>query len=220
MSSLKAVIFDMDGVLTETSRQHFIAWKLLAKDLGYELKDEVNEQLKGISRLESLDIVLSAGSLAEQFSEAEKLALAEKKNLIYQDLIKTFTKENLAKGALELLQSLRENNIKIGLASVSKNAAFLLEAMEIQGFFDAIADPGEVRNGKPAPDIFLLAAKKLGIEPQGCVGIEDAFAGIQSIHSAGMKSIGIGTKEELYNCEVVVPNLEAVNIVLLKQVFL
>ncbi|OGO79529.1 MAG: beta-phosphoglucomutase [Clostridiales bacterium GWB2_37_7] len=217
MKALKAVIFDMDGVLTETSLQHYIAWKLLAKDLGFELSEEVNEKVKGISRLESLDIVLRAGNMVDKFSEAEKLELADKKNLIYQCLIKEFTKKNLSEGALELLTSLRNNNIKIALASVSKNAQFLLEAMEIGNYIDAIADPSEVKHGKPAPDIFLMAAKMLGVEPKNCIGIEDAFAGVEAIKSAGMQPVGIGSKEILYNCELVFSSLKEVNIDMLRE---
>jgi beta-phosphoglucomutase len=160
MKMIEAVIFDMDGVLTETSKQHYLAWKQLAEDLGFEITDEINEDLKGISRLESLDIVLRAGNMLDKFTDYEKNQLADRKNLIYQSLIKEFTKENLSVGAIELLIALRNNNVKIGLASVSKNAQFLLEAMEIREYFDVVVDPSEVKNGKPAPDIFLMAAHR------------------------------------------------------------
>jgi beta-phosphoglucomutase len=217
MNTLEAVIFDMDGVLTETSRQHYLAWKQLANELGFEITEDINEQIKGISRLESLDIVLKAGSMADKFSESEKYDLASKKNLIYQSLIKEFTKENLSEGALELLISLKNNNIKIALASVSKNAQFLLQAMDIRDYFDAIADPSEVKQGKPAPDIFLMAAKKLGVKPENCVGIEDAFAGVESIKSAGMHPIGIGRKVVLFNCDRVFKSLTEVNVDILRE---
>jgi beta-phosphoglucomutase len=217
MNTLEAVIFDMDGVLTETSRQHYLAWKQLANELGFEITEDINEQIKGISRLESLDIVLKAGSMADKFSESEKYDLASKKNLIYQSLIKEFTKENLSEGALELLISLKNNNIKIALASVSKNAQFLLQAMDIRDYFNAIADPSEVKQGKPAPDIFLMAAKKLGVKPENCVGIEDAFAGVESIKSAGMHPIGIGRKVVLFNCDRVFKSLTEVNVDILRE---
>jgi beta-phosphoglucomutase len=217
MNTLEAVIFDMDGVLTETSRQHYLAWKQLANELGFEITEDINEQIKGISRLESLDIVLKAGGMADKFSESEKYDLASKKNLIYQSLIKEFTKENLSEGALELLISLKNNNIKIALASVSKNAQFLLQAMDIRDYFNAIADPSEVKQGKPAPDIFLMAAKKLGVKPENCVGIEDAFAGVESIKSAGMHPIGIGRKVVLFNCDRVFKSLTEVNVDILRE---
>lgn len=212
MNIIEAVVFDMDGVLTETSKQHYQAWKLLANDLGFGITDEINEKVKGISRLESLDIVLRAGNMADKFTDIEKIQLANKKNLIYQSLIREFTKENLSVGAMELLISLRNNNIKIALASVSKNAPFLLEAMEIEQYFEAVVDPAEVISGKPAPDIFLMASQKLGVNPRNCIGIEDAFAGVEAIKSAGMKPIGIGDKRVLYNCDNVYDNLTQVNL--------
>lgn len=217
MGSLKAVIFDMDGVLTETSRQHYLAWKHLAKELGFDIGEEINEQIKGISRMESLGIVLKAGGIYEKFSEVEKIALSDKKNVIYQSLIKEFTKENLSKGAIELLVELRSNNIKIALASVSKNAQFLLEAMGIREYFDVIVDPSEIKKGKPAPDIFLMAAYKLGIDVKNCVGIEDAFAGIEAIKAAGMQPVGIGDATLLYNCDRVFNSIAEVDIDILKE---
>lgn len=218
MKLLEAVIFDMDGVLTETSKQHYLAWKHLAKDLNFEITEKINEQVKGISRLESLDIVLSAGNMVDKYTATEKLQLADKKNLIYQSLIKEFTKDNLADGALLILKVLRENGIKIALASVSKNAEFLLEAMEIKDYFDVVVDPSEVVQGKPAPDIFIMAAQKLGVEPKNCIGIEDAFAGVEAIKRAGMKPIGIGNKEVLHNCDVVFDNLTKVDMSVLRNV--
>jgi beta-phosphoglucomutase len=218
MSSLEAVIFDMDGVLTETSRQHYLAWKLLAKELGFEITEEINERVKGISRLESLDIVLRDGNMEDKFTKDEKVELADKKNLIYQSLIKEFTVQNLSEGALELLKALKDQKVKIALASVSKNAPFLLKAMEIEAYFDAVADPSQVKMGKPAPDIFLLAAQKLGVDPKNCVGIEDAFAGVEAIKSAGMKPVGIGIKEVLYNCERVFSSLAEVSIDILREI--
>lgn len=218
MKLLEAVIFDMDGVLTETSKQHYLAWKHLTKDLNFEITEKINEQVKGISRLESLDIVLSAGNMVDKYTATEKLQLADKKNLIYQSLIKEFTKDNLADGALLILKVLRENGIKIALASVSKNAEFLLEAMEIKDYFDVVVDPSEVVQGKPAPDIFIMAAQKLGVEPKNCIGIEDAFAGVEAIKRAGMKPIGIGNKEVLHNCDVVFDNLTKVDMSVLRNV--
>jgi beta-phosphoglucomutase len=218
MNRIKAVIFDMDGVLTETSRQHFLAWKQLAKELGFEITEDINEKVKGISRLESLDIVLKAGNMEDKFTETEKVQLADKKNLMYQSLIKEFTKENLSDGALILLKALQENDVKIALASVSKNAQFLLEAMEIKDYFDAIVDPREVLNSKPAPDIFIMAAQMLDINPINCIGIEDAFAGVEAIKSAGMKPIGIGNKKVLHNCDTVFDSLSEVNIDVLRTI--
>lgn len=219
MRRLEAVIFDLDGVLTETSRQHFLAWKQLAEGLSFMLPDEMNERLKGISRMESLEIILEAADMTERFTESEKVELTNFKNNIYKSRIKKFTKENLSEGALDLLVSLREKNIKIALASVSKNAPYLLNAMGIEGFFDAVADPNEIKRGKPAPDIFLAAAELLKVPPHNCIAIEDAFAGIEAIKAAGMIPIGIGRKEELSNCELVVSGLRDVNLQLLQKLY-
>lgn len=216
MSKLQAVIFDLDGVLTETSRQHFQAWQELARCLGFYLPEQVNERLKGVSRLESLEIVLKAGGLNGQFSELEKKQLAAQKNALYQSLIAKFTRENLSEGAAELLASLKEKGMKLGLASISKNALFLLEALKIRSCFDAVADPEQVLQGKPAPDIFLLAAHQLNVTPQQCIGIEDAYAGIEAIKRAGMKPLGIGNPEELSNCENVFQSLRQVHQALLE----
>lgn len=207
MCPVEAVIFDMDGVLTETSREHFKAWKQLAETLGFALPDKINDMVKGISRMESLEIVLKQGGMSNCFNEVQKQELAASKNEIYQSLISKFTKENLCDGAMDLLISLKQNRIKIALASVSKNAPFLLKAMEIEQYFEAVADPSKIEHGKPAPDIFLLAAKMLEVKPENCIGIEDAFAGIEAIKAAGMHAIGIGSREVLYNCDTVVPGL-------------
>jgi beta-phosphoglucomutase len=145
------------------------------------------------------------------------MQLADKKNSIYQSLIKEFTDENLSEGALLLLKTLRDNGVKIALASVSKNAQFLLEAMGVKDYFDVVVDPSEVIHGKPAPDIFMMAAQKLGVEPKNCIGIEDAFAGVEAIIRAGMKPIGIGNKKVLYNCDTVFGILSEVNMDVLRS---
>jgi beta-phosphoglucomutase len=212
MCPLEAVIFDLDGVLTETSRQHFMAWKQLARTLGYELPSEVNERLKGVSRMDSLEVVLKQGGMADTFTAVEKQELANQKNMIYLSLISQFTRGNLYEGALELLISLKKNGIRLGLASASKNAPFLLKAMNIEEYFDAVADPNKIKHGKPAPDIFLLSAEMLGVEPRSCIGIEDAFVGIEAIKAAGMTAVGIGSNEVLYNCDTVVSGLADLNI--------
>jgi beta-phosphoglucomutase len=154
--------------------------------------------------------------MVDKFTADEKVKMATEKNSIYQSLIKEFTKENLSEGALDLLKALKADNIMIGLASVSKNAPFLLEAMEINEYFDVVVNPNEIKNGKPAPDIFLMAAQKLNVKPENCVGIEDAYAGVESIKSAGMTPVGIGTKEVLSNCDTVLSSLTEVNIEFLR----
>lgn len=218
-SKLKAVIFDMDGVLTETSEQHFMAWKRLAHELGYSLPDSVKDDVKGISRLASLEIVLAAGEREKTFSQAEKEKLASRKNEIYLELIHAFSPENLSEGALALLKSLKANGLLIGLASASKNAPFLLEAMGIEAYFDTVVDPSSIANGKPAPDIFLKAADQLGVSPSESIGVEDAFAGIESILSAGMVAIGIGDPRLLWNARHLYDGLEQLNYETITQIW-
>ncbi|MDD3705432.1 MAG: beta-phosphoglucomutase [Clostridiaceae bacterium] len=207
---IKAVIFDMDGVLTETSHQHFLAWNRLAEELGYILPLEVKDAVRGISRLASLDIVLKAVNADKRFTESEKLVLAEIKNIYYIESIKRFTAEDLSGGARELLELLKENGLKIALASASKNSKFLLRAMEIKQYFDIVVDPAVIQKGKPAPDIFLKAAELLNIAPEDCIGIEDAYAGIESIQRAGMTALGVGDAAVLSNCSIVFDNLQGV----------
>jgi beta-phosphoglucomutase len=207
---IKAVIFDMDGVLTETSEQHFLAWNRLANDLGYTLSPTVKDKVRGVSRMESLEIVLNEGNVGGKFTQEEKLEMADRKNHYYVESIRQFTPDNLAKGARELLDLLKRHGMKVALASVSKNSEFLLHAMDIDLYFNAIADPASIKNGKPAPDIFLKSAELLGVFPSECIGVEDAYAGIESIHAAGMESVGVGDPKLLINCSNVLKDLTGV----------
>lgn len=206
---VKAVVFDLDGVLTETSKAHFEAWKMLASELGFEVPAKLEDEVRGISRLDSLEIVLAHGGLNDRYTLEEKNALANHKNDLYLELIKGYTPDNLSPGAVSLLSYLRESGIKIALASASKNAPFLLKAMGITDYFDAVVDPASIENGKPEPDIFLKASELLGITPGYCIGVEDAYAGIESIIAAGMKPIGIGSKAILNNCGTVFSGLDS-----------
>ena len=202
-----AVIFDMDGVLTETSHQHFEAWQALANRLGYHLPPSVLDEVRGISRYDSLEIVLKVGNINDKFNVLEKQALADLKNKLYVSSIKSFNRDNLSVGTLPLLEYLKQNGIKIALASASNNAVQLLVNMGIIDYFDAIVDPKSVLCGKPAPDLFLKAAELLGVPPHTCIGVEDAYAGIESIKSAGMLPLGIGNKEVLTNCDLIFSSL-------------
>lgn len=206
INKYKGFVFDLDGVLTETSKAHFEAWSELASEIGFELPDSVIDDVRGISRLESLDIVLSYNQNPMKYSEDEKVALATQKNNIYLDKIKAYSPSDLAEGTIELLELLKSNHIRIALASASNNAPFLLSAMKINHYFDAVVDPKSISNGKPAPDIFLKACFMLDLEPCDCAGVEDAEAGIESIKSAGLHPVGIGN---LPNCDEVYPDLKS-----------
>lgn len=205
---MKAVIFDLDGVITDTASYHFKAWKQLAAELGIEIDEQFNEQLKGISRIESLERILSKGNVLEQYSAEEIHRLAEQKNEVYKELINGLSSADILPGILPFLKELKENDIKIALASASKNAPFILEKLEINPFFDTIVDPASLSKGKPDPGIFLKAAEQLSVNDTDCVGIEDAPAGVDAINAASMVSIGIGSPEQLGKAHVVFPSTE------------
>lgn len=185
----KAVLFDLDGVLTGTSDNHFDSWKLLCEDLGYELPEEFRNKIRGISRLDALELILEHFDL--EYSAEEKNKLADLKNNYYRESILSFTQENLYPGVIELLELIKKKGAKIGLVSASKNAPQLIKSMRIEKYFDVIVDPQKLMRGKPYPDPFLTAAKILSVDPINCLGLEDALAGIESIKAAGMTAIGI-----------------------------
>lgn len=190
---IRGIIFDLDGVLTHTNEQHFQAWSELAQQLGASLPDQIKDDTRGISRMDSLAVVLAAIGQADRYSPQERFQLADTKNKRYQKLIEQFTSANLEPGAVELLQQLHAMGIKIALASASKNASTLIDRLDISHWFDYVIDPAKIKQGKPHPEMFLTAASELGLTPQECLGVEDAASGVEAIQQAGMKAIGIGT---------------------------
>lgn len=203
----KAVIFDLDGVLTETSKAHFEAWRALAKRLGFDVPLSLIDEVRGISRMASLEMVLQYDPLKRVYSHADKLRLADEKNAIYLEKIKAYGPEDLMSGAIELLNIIKAKGLKIGLASASHNAPFLLSVMGIAHYFDAVVDPSTLKNGKPDPEIFASACAMLELLPDECIGVEDAFAGIESIIAAGLLPLGIGEAAQLSNCRHVFKSL-------------
>ncbi len=192
---IKGVAFDLDGVLTHTSEEHFHAWAALAQELGGTLPESVKDAVRGISRMDSLELVLQAIGRDKDFTQAQKKALADHKNDLYREMIARVTPKNLESGALELLIDLKKRGFRLALASASRSGSYLLKKMEIEKYFDAVVDPASVKCGKPDPEIFLKAAELLELSPKECLGVEDAAAGIESIQAAGMKAIGIGSRE-------------------------
>ena len=193
----KGVLFDLDGVTTDTAEYHYLAWKKLADKLDISIDRQFNEQLKGVSREDSLKLILAHGNRSNNFTEAEFQALAKEKNDNYVEMIQSVSPTDVYPGILELLKDLKKADIKISLASASKNGPFLLEQMALSSYFDGIADPAEIAQGKPAPDIFLLAAKIVGLDAAECIGIEDAQAGIAAIKASGAQPIGVGDAKHL-----------------------
>lgn len=199
---IKGFIFDMDGVLTETSEYHYLAWKVLAGHLGIHIDKGINEQLKGVSRMESLNVILEYGELEDKYSEEQKVQLATKKNKHYIEMIDSFTEKNLLGGVRQLFEELKRNQLKIGIASASHSASKLMNLLAIESYIDYIVDPSGLRS-KPSPDIFLQCAKGLGLEPRMCIGVEDAVAGVKAIKKADMYAIGIGDEKVLWEADIV-----------------
>jgi beta-phosphoglucomutase len=208
--STDAVIFDLDGVLTDTAELHFRAWSRLAGEIGVPFDRKTNEQLKGVDRLGSLDIILKRAS--RPFTADERRQLAARKNGYFGELLETLTPDSLLPGALDALQDVRERGARVALASASHNAATIIARLGIANAFDYIVDPRTSGRPKPAPDIFLAAATALQADPSRCIGVEDAIAGVTAIKQAGMKAIGVGDPRLLAEADVVVPDMASLRI--------
>lgn len=204
-TEIQAAIFDLDGVIVDTAKYHYLAWKRLAKEVGIDLSEEENEKLKGVSRMDSLDIILALGGVT--LDTARKEELADKKNAWFLEFVNQMTPAEILPGAKELLMNLRKQGIKIALGSSSKNAPLVLRLLSIEKLFDVIVDGTMVKNSKPDPEIFLLGAKLLSLPPSTCVVFEDAEAGVEAALAAGMKCVGIGSPAQLNKAHQVVPDL-------------
>ena len=208
----KGFIFDLDGVITDTAKYHYIAWKELAAEIGIEIDLKFNEQLKGISRMDSLERILTLGNKNDAYTEVEKEALATKKNTHYVQLLQSLTPDDLLPGVKTFLDEAKAKNIPCAIASASKNAPFILDKLGVMQDFDTIVDPATLKKGKPDPEIFIQAALALGIEPAEAVGFEDVQAGIDGIKAAGMYAVGVYSGEELHGADVIVEKLTDLNI--------
>lgn len=205
LEHMKGAIFDLDGVIVDTAKYHFLAWRSLAGELGFPFTEADNERLKGVSRMRSLDILLEIGGLS--FSEAEKLAMAEKKNRLYVEYISQLDESELLPGVRAYLSSLRVRGVAVALGSASKNAAFILDKLNIAELFDTVVDGNKVSRAKPDPEVFLTACRELGLKPQDCVVFEDAEAGVAAGKAAGMYVVGIGRPELLKAADLVISGL-------------
>ena len=199
---LKACIFDLDGVIVDTAHYHFMAWKRLANELGVELTEKENERLKGVSRMQSLDIILELGSIRR--SEVEKELLAAKKNIWFVEYINTMKPSEIFPGVKELIGKMRSHGKKVALASSSKNAKAVIDLLDIASLFDEMVDGTMIVHTKPDPEIFLLAASRLKINPTDCLVFEDAEAGVEAAIRAGMKCVGVGSPEQLGKANLIV----------------
>lgn len=201
-------IFDLDGVLTDTAEYHYRGWKRLAGEEGLPFTREDNEQLRGIPRRESLLLILKD----RIYPEEKILEMMERKNNYYLEFIHEVSPNDLLPGARELLQEIRQAGLKAALGSASKNASDVIKRLGITDLLDAISDGNSVQRQKPAPDLFLHAAKQLGLQPHECVVVEDASAGIDAGRAARMLTVGLGPSERVGHADLILPNLKGVTL--------
>jgi len=205
MMSLKACLFDLDGVIVDTAKHHYIAWRQIAHELGFEFTEANNERLKGVSRQRSLEILLEVGGVA--LGSEEKVKLAEKKNALYLQYVMKMTPEEILPGAAAFLIACRDAGYKTALATASRNAAVILDLLKIAPLFDVVMDGNKVSRTKPDPEVFLNCARDLHLPAQDCAVFEDAEAGIEAALAANMLAIGIGSPAILHRADLVVPGL-------------
>lgn len=212
-----AALFDLDGVIVETAHFHYIAWKAIAQQLNFDLTPAHNEALKGVSRVASLQQLISWSGATISSDTFEHYL--EEKNKHYLELIQQLNPTDALPGVVDTLRLLKENKIGIALGSASKNARSILERLAITSFFDAIIDGNDVQNSKPDPEVFLKGAEALGVAPSNCVVFEDAQAGIAAAQAAGMYAVGIGTPEVLDKADRCIPHFNALTPQVLLNLF-
>ncbi|MCU0458161.1 MAG: beta-phosphoglucomutase [Bacteroidales bacterium] len=207
---LRGCIFDLDGVIVDTAKYHFMAWRRLAKELGFVFTLEDNEALKGVSRMASLEILLGKGGIT--VSEKEKELLAARKNGWYVEFISGMTPDEILPGSVKFLKSLRKEGILTAIGSASKNAGTILDGIGLREMFDVIVDGNKISKAKPDPEVFLRGAEEMGLPPSSCVVFEDAQAGIEAALAGGMKCVGVGSPELLGRADMVIPDLKKITV--------
>ncbi|UOE50750.1 beta-phosphoglucomutase [Mucilaginibacter sp. SMC90] len=206
MNTIKACIFDLDGVIVDTAVYHYKAWKRLANSLGFDFTEHQNEQLKGVSRVRSLQLILGWGGVTK--TEAEQEQLATQKNNWYMEMVNQMKPEEILPGAKEFLITCRAVGLKTALGSASKNSMTILEKIGITDMFDAVIDGNKVSKAKPDPEVFLAGAQALGVQPEECVVFEDAIAGVEAAIAGDMKVVGIGSPDVLTGANLVIKGLD------------
>jgi len=214
---LKAIIFDLDGVIVDTARYHFSAWQRLAHEMGIDFTEVENEQLKGVSRVDSLKKILKWGRIEK--TEDEQVILCERKNDWYKESIADMQPSELLPGVADFLASCLADNLKIGIGSASKNTPTVLKAVGIYDMFGAIIDGNSVINGKPHPEVFLKGCNQLGVEPAETIVFEDAFAGVTAAKSGGMLAVGVGTAKNLPHADIIIDGFKDFQLSKLKQAY-
>ena len=207
---IKAFIFDLDGVIVDTAIYHYQAWKRLANELGFDISEEFNERLKGVSRTDSLDIILAHGNLS--LPDEEKTRLAAQKNEWYLELISRMTSDDILPGVAQFFSQVRRAGLLTALGSVSKNAPLILERIGMTNVFDAVIDGNKLTKGKPDPEVFTKGAGELGVPPAECVVFEDAVAGVEAGKRGGMFVVGLGLPGVLIGADLVAPSLDGLTV--------
>ena len=205
MKNINAIIFDLDGVICSTDRYHYLAWKELADSLGIPFDEQVNRLLRGVSRMESLEIIL--GDHGGEYTPQKKKVLAEKKNEIYKRFLSAMTPGDLPEDVSLTLQTLRQRGYRLAIGSSSKNTRQILKQLGLGDFFDAVADGTQITRSKPDPEVFLLAASLLGVSPENAMVIEDAESGIRAAKAGGFRAIGIRTEGNDPDSAITIKNL-------------
>lgn len=214
---LKACIFDLDGVIVDTAKYHYLSWRRMANELGFDFSEEQNELLKGVNRIKSLEIILEWGG--KTLTEDEKMRWADIKNGWYMDYVRQMGPDEILPGSADFLNELRENGIKVGLGSASKNAQEILERVQLLSLFDVIIDGNRANKSKPDPMVFQLGASALNVLPSQAVVFEDAVKGVEAGQNGGFFVVGIGEPEVLHQADFVVPSLANINLRILKKEF-
>lgn len=210
MTKYTAFLFDLDGVIVDTARYHYVAWRKIANQLGFDLSLEENELLKGISRMESLEIILKLGNVT--LTQAEKDKLAAQKNADYLQLCSAMTPGEVLPGVREFMDQLKREGMKIGLGSASKNARMILKQVNMLLYFDTIVDGTRITKGKPDPEVFLMGAQDLAVPADSCVVFEDAAAGIEAAKAGGMFAVGVGDPEVLVGADKVIGSFSGLSL--------
>lgn len=208
--SILGVIFDLDGVIVSTDNCHYLAWKRMADEEGIYFDRAINERLRGVSRMESLEIILERAQ--RPYTGEEKQAMAARKNEYYVELIGSLTAADLLPGALETLTWLRQKGVKVAIGSSSKNTPIILRQIGLDTAFDAVADGNAITRSKPDPEVFLLAARLLGLAPENCLVVEDAEAGVQAAVAGGMRALGVGSAAGSAKAAFSAPDLAAADL--------
>jgi len=213
---IRGCIFDLDGVIVDTAKYHFLSWKRLADQLEIPFTEKDNERLKGVSRMDSLEIILEIGGM--ELDDEKKREYANLKNQWYIDFISRMQPDEILPGSIEFIKELKDAGIKTALGSASKNTPVIIEKLGIKGLFDAVADGNTVKKAKPDPEVFLAAARMINVEPGQCIVFEDAAAGVKAALSAGMTCVGVGSEKVLGEAHYVISGLNEMNLEVLHKI--